>query len=251
MNMQATEHEVVSSEEWVVARRQLLDKEKEFTRLRDELSRKRRELPWERVEKQYVFDGPNGQETLADLFGGRSQLIVYHFMFGPDWPEGCPSCSMVADHFDGSLVHLAQRDVTLVVASRAHQAQIDTFRQRMGWRFKWVSSHENDFNRDYHVSFTKDEMAQGKVQYNFGLNTFPSEEAPGVSVFYKDGDGAIYHTYSSYARGVEELLGVYTYLDFAPKGRDEEGLPFPMAWVRHHDKYETAASACCSGEKHP
>jgi predicted dithiol-disulfide oxidoreductase (DUF899 family) len=158
---------------------------------------------------------------------------------------------MVADHFDGSLVHLAQRDVTMVVASRARQAQIDTFQQRMGWRFKWVSSHENDFNRDYHVSFTKDEMAQGKVQYNFGLNTFPSEEAPGVSVFYKDGDGAIYHTYSSYARGVEELLGVYTYLDFAPKGRDEESLPFPMAWVRHHDRYETSASACCSGEKHP
>jgi predicted dithiol-disulfide oxidoreductase (DUF899 family) len=249
--MQTAEHEIVSSEEWVVARRQLLDKEKEFTRLRDELSRRRRELPWERVEKPYVFDGPNGQETLADLFGGRSQLIVYHFMFGPDWPEGCPSCSMVADHFDGSLVHLAQRDVTLVVASRARQAQIDTFRQRMGWQFKWVSSHENDFNRDYHVSFTKDEMAQGKVQYNFGLNTFPSEEAPGVSVFYKDGDGAIYHTYSSYARGVEELLGVYTYLDFAPKGRDEESLPFPMAWVRHHDRYETSASACCSGEGHP
>jgi len=249
--MQTTEHEVVSPEEWVVARRQLLDKEKEFTRLRDELSRRRRELPWEKVEKPYVFDGPNGKETLADLFGGRSQLIVYHFMFGPDWPEGCPSCSMVADHFDGSLVHLAQRDVTLVVASRARQAQIDPFRQRMGWRFKWVSSNENDFNRDYHVSFTKDEMAQGKVQYNFGLNTFPSEEAPGVSVFYKDGDGAIYHTYSSYARGVEELLGVYTYLDFAPKGRDEESLPFPMAWVRHHDRYETSASACCSGEKHP
>jgi predicted dithiol-disulfide oxidoreductase (DUF899 family) len=249
--MQATEHEVVSPEEWVVARKQLLDKEKEFTRLRDELSRRRRELPWERVDKPYVFDGPNGQETLADLFGGRSQLIVYHFMFGPDWPEGCPSCSMVADHFDGSLVHLAQRDVTLVVASRARQGQIETFKQRMGWRFKWVSSHENDFNRDYHVSFTKDEMAQGKVQYNFGLNTFPSEEAPGVSVFYKDGDGAIYHTYSSYARGVEELLGVYTYLDFAPKGRDEESLPFPMAWVRHHDRYETSASACCSGEKHP
>jgi predicted dithiol-disulfide oxidoreductase (DUF899 family) len=251
MNMQATEHEVVSPEEWVVARKQLLDKEKEFTRLRDELSQKRRELPWERVDKQYVFDGPNGQETLADLFGGHSQLIVYHFMFGPEWPEGCPSCSMVADHFDGSLVHLAQRDVTMVVVSRARQGHINTFQQRMGWRFKWVSSHENDFNRDYHVSFTKDEMAQGKVQYNFGLNTFPSEEAPGVSVFYKDGDGAIYHTYSSYARGVEELLGVYTYLDFAPKGRDEESLPFPMAWVRHHDRYETSASACCSGEKHP
>jgi predicted dithiol-disulfide oxidoreductase (DUF899 family) len=244
---------IVSPEEWVLARKKLLAKEKELTRLRDELSRQRRELPWEKVEKSYVFDGPNGRETLADLFGGRSQLIVYHFMFGPDWQEGCPSCSMVADHLDGSRVHLAQRDVTLAVVSRARPAQIEAFQKRMGWSFKWVSSHENEFNRDYHVSFTKEEMAQGKVPYNYGLNAFPSEEAPGVSVFIKEGDGEIFHTYSAYARGVEELLGVYRFLDFAPKGRDEESLPFPMAWVRHHDRYEPeapvkAASACCAEE---
>ncbi len=245
---------IVSPEEWVLARKKLLAKEKELTRLRDELSRQRRELPWEKVEKSYVFDGPNGRETLGDLFGGRSQLIVYHFMFGPDWQEGCPSCSMVADHLDGSRVHLAQRDVTLAVVSRARPAQIEAFQKRMGWSFKWVSSYENDFNRDYHVSFTKEEMAQGKVPYNYGLNAFPSEEAPGVSVFIKEGDGEIFHTYSVYARGVEELLGVYRFLDFTPKGRDEESLPFPMAWVRHHDRYEPeapvkAASACCAGEE--
>jgi len=263
MNPQTTvvpAHEIVSPEEWILARKELLAKEKEFTRLRDELSRQRRELPWENVEKRYVFDGPDGRETLADLFGGRSQLIVYHFMFGPEWPEGCPSCSMVADHLAGSLVHLAQRDVTLVVVSRARWSQIEAFQQRMGWRFKWVSSYENDFNRDYHVSFTKDERAQGKVPYNYGLNEFPSEEAHGVSVFHKDGDGDVFHTYSTYARGAEELLGVYTYLDFTPKGRDEEGLPYPMAWIRHHDRYdpaaplakasETPSSACCSGEEH-
>jgi predicted dithiol-disulfide oxidoreductase (DUF899 family) len=257
MNPQTTvvpAHEIVSSEEWTLARKELLAKEKEFTRLRDELSRQRRELPWENVEKRYVFDGPDGRETLADLFGGCSQLIVYHFMFGPEWPEGCPSCSMVADHLAGSLVHLAQRDVTLVVVSRARWSQIEAFQQRMGWRFKWVSSYENDFNRDYHVSFTKDEMAQGKVFYNYGLNEFPSEEAHGVSAFHKDGNGDVFHTYSTYARGAEELLGVYTYLDFTAKGRDEEGLPYPMAWVRHHDRYtpaETPVATCCSGEEHP
>lgn len=255
MNPQTVKQEIVSPEEWILARKNLLAKEKELTRLRDELSRQRRELPWESVEKRYVFDGPEGRETLADLFSGRSQLIVYHFMFGPDWPEGCPSCSMIADHLEGSLVHLAQRDVTLVVVSRAHQAQIEEFQQRMGWGFKWVSSHGNDFNRDYHVSFTKEEMAQGAMQYNYGANKFPSEEAPGVSVFYKDGNGEIFHTYSTYARGAEELLGVYRFLDFTPKGRDEASLPFPMAWVRHHDRYEPAppaktGSACCSGEEH-
>jgi predicted dithiol-disulfide oxidoreductase (DUF899 family) len=244
------EHAIVSPEEWVLARKNLLEKEKELTRLRDEVSRQRRALPWERVEKGYVFDGPAGQETLADLFGGRSQLIVYHFMFGPDWAEGCPSCSMVADHMDGSLVHLAQRDVTLAVVSRARLPQIDAFQKRMGWRFKWVSSFENDFNRDYRVSFTPGEMAEGKVHYNYGLNAFPSAEAPGASVFSKDGSGDIFHTYSTYARGVEDFLGVYSYLDFTPKGRDEDSLPHPMAWVRHHDRYEgTAVAACCAGEE--
>lgn len=250
MNTQTATHEVVSSQDWVLARKELLAKEKELTRLRDDLSRQRRELPWEKIEKNYVFDGPAGQETLADLFGGRSQLVVYHFMFGPDWPEGCPSCSMVADHLGGSVIHLAQRDVTLAVVSRARREQIEAFQQRMGWRFKWVSSFGTDFNRDYHVSFTPDELAPGNKPYNYGSSGFPSEEAPGVSVFYKDEDGEIFHTYSAYGRGVEELLGVYRFLDFTPKGRDEGDLPFPMAWVRHHDRYETAASSCCAGTEH-
>ena len=231
------EHEVVSPNEWITSRKELLRKEKEFTRLRDELSRQRRELPWEKINKEYVFDGPNGSEKLADLFNGRSQLIVYHFMFGPGWTEGCPSCSFLADHFDGSTVHLANRDVTLAVVSRAPWAQIEAFKKRMGWRFKWVSSFANDFNRDYHVSFTKDEMAQGKVYYNYSMGEFPSEEAPGASVFYKNAAGDIFHTYSSYARGLDILVGAYNFLDMAPKGRDEDNLAFSMAWVRHHDRY--------------
>jgi predicted dithiol-disulfide oxidoreductase (DUF899 family) len=231
-------HEVVSSQEWIAARKELLRKEKEFTRLRDELSRQRRELPWEKVEKQYVFDGPNGKETLAGLFDGRSQLIVYHFMFGPGWEAGCPSCSCLADHFDGTLIHLAHRDVTLAVISRAPLDQIETFKKRMGWRFRWVSSFANQFNRDYHVSFTKDELAAGKVDYNYGPLQFPIEEAPGTSVFYKNEAGEIFHTYSAYSRGLDILIGTYNFLDLAPKGRDEEGLTHSMAWVRHHDRYD-------------
>jgi predicted dithiol-disulfide oxidoreductase (DUF899 family) len=256
MNSTVLQHEVVSPEEWLTARKNLLAKEKELTRLRDELARQRRELPWEKVGKPYVFEGPAGQETLVDLFGGRSQLIVYHFMFGPEWPEGCPSCSMVADSFDGSLVHLAQRDVTWVVVSRARLDQIEAFQQRMGWSFKWVSSNGNDFNHDYRVSFTPDEMAQGNANYNYGPNGFPSEEAPGISVFLKDEEGEVFHTYSAYARGVEALLGVYSYLDFTPKGRDEGSLSYPMAWVRHHDRYDPAPqmkadAGCCSSEGRP
>ncbi len=228
---------VVSQTEWVAARKELLHKEKELTRLRDEISRQRRELPWEKVEKQYVFDGPNGKEPLADLFDGRSQLIVYHFMFGPEWQEGCPSCSFNMDHTDAALVHLAQRDVTFLAVSRAPFPKIEAFKKRMGWRFKWVSSNQNEFNRDYHVSFTKDEMAKGKVDYNYEMQEFPSEEAPGFSVFYKDSSGNIFHTYSAYARGTEMTVGTYNYLDLAPKGRDEDSLPFTMAWVRHHDRY--------------
>ncbi|MGA8215164.1 MAG: thioredoxin family protein [Candidatus Sulfotelmatobacter sp.] len=230
-------HEVVSPGEWIASRKELLRKEKEFTKLRDELSRRRRELPWEKVEKGYVFDGPNGKVTLAELFGGKSQLIVYHFMFGPGWEAGCPSCSFLADHFDGSLVHLANRDVTLAVISRAPMSQIEAFKKRMGWRFKWVSSFGNDFNRDYHVSFTKEEMAKGKVNYNYDMVEFPSEEGPGASVFYKNDAGEIFHTYSSYTRGLDILVGTYNFLDLAPKGRDEDGLAFSMAWVRHHDRY--------------
>jgi predicted dithiol-disulfide oxidoreductase (DUF899 family) len=228
---------VVSPAQWLAARKEHLAKEKEFTRLRDELSRQRRELPWEKVEKQYVFDGPNGKETFASLFGGRSQLVVYHFMLGPGWKEGCPSCSFLGDHFDGMTVHLANRDVTLVVVSRAPYAEIQAFQKRMGWRFKWVSSFGTDFNFDYHVSFTKDELATGKVYYNYQMGGFPSEEAPGASIFYKDEAGEIFHTYSTFGRGLDIMLGTYNFLDMVPKGRDEEGLAFSMAWVRHHDRY--------------
>ncbi len=258
----STNHEVVSKEKWTEARKALLAKEKEFTRQRDELSRLRRELPWEKVEKTYVFDGPRGKETLAALFAGRNQLIVYHFMLGPGWAEGCKSCSFLADHFDGSVVHLDHRDVTLAVVSRAPFAEIEAFKKRMGWRFKWVSSNANTFNFDYRVSFTKDELASGKADYNYRLGGFPVDEAPGLSVFCKDEDGEIFHTYSSYARGLDILLGTYNFLDFTPKGRDEDGLAFSMSWVRHHDRYEddyavdakahyiapVVADACCSVE---
>jgi predicted dithiol-disulfide oxidoreductase (DUF899 family) len=240
---------VVSRTEWLAARKKFLAKEKELTRLRDDISKQRRELPWEKVDKDYVFDGPNGKEKLADLFRGKSQLIVYHFMLGPEWAEGCPSCSMLADHFDGSVPHLNERDVTFLAVSRAPLTKIDAFKKRMGWQFEWVSSNGNDFNRDYHVSFTKDEMAKGPVEYNYTSQPFPSEEAPGASVFYKDEAGNIYHTYSTYGRGLDGMLNVYNWLDLAPKGRDEAGLSFSMAWVKHHDKYNASAtkkdSSCC------
>jgi predicted dithiol-disulfide oxidoreductase (DUF899 family) len=259
---------VVSPAEWLAARQEYLAKEKEFTRLRDELSRQRRALPWEKVEKAYIFDGPNGKETLGDLFDGRSQLVVYHFMLGPGWKEGCKSCSYLGDHFDGTTVHLANRDVTLVVVSRAPLAEIEAFKKRMGWRFKWVSSFGNDFNHDYHVSFTKDEQAKGAVYYNYEMAEFPSEEGPGISVFYKGENksegGDVFHTYSTYGRGLDILVGAYNFLDLVPKGRDEEGLAHTMAWVRHHDRYEhgyvvdknagyvqpeKVEGGCCSGKK--
>src|SRR5260370_3715932 len=227
---------VVTPAEWIVARKELLKKEKEFSRLRDDLSRQRRELHWEKVEKYYVFDGPKGKETLADLFGGRSQLIVYHFMFGLGWVEGCPSCSFISDHIDGSVVHLAARDVRLAVVSRAPLEQIEAFKKRMGWRFHWVSSNGSDFNYDYQVSMTKEELEKGQVYYNYSMQQFPSEERPGASVFYKDSAGNNFHTYSSYARGLDILIGAYHWLDLTPKGRAEEGLKKGMAWLRHHDK---------------
>jgi predicted dithiol-disulfide oxidoreductase (DUF899 family) len=229
---------VVSPAEWLAARKALLTKEKEFTHQRDALSTERRKLPWVSVDKEYVFDAPGGKQTLADLFAGRSQLIVYHFMFGPGWEEGCPSCSFLGDHFDGSVVHLAHRDVTFLAVSRARLQQIEAFKKRMGWRFKWVSSFGSDFNRDYHVSFTNGERENGKVYYNYQMSEFPSEEGPGLSVFYKYQSGAVFHTYSTYGRGLDIFLGAYNFLDLAPKGRDEEGLKFTMAWVRHHDKYQ-------------
>jgi len=244
-------HAVVSKDRWLEARKALLLREKEFTRQRDELSRLRRELPWEKVDKQYVFDGPSGKETLAQLFDGRTQLVVYHFMLGPGWPQGCPSCSFLADHLDGSVIHLAQRDVTLLVASRAPLNEIEAFQKRMGWKFKWVSSNGTDFNFDYHVSFSKESRVDGRVDYNYGSSRFSGDEAPGLSVFSKDANGQVFHTYSTYGRGLDILLGAYNYLDLAPKGRDEDGLPFTMSWVRHHDRYEDQpkAAACCHAEE--
>jgi predicted dithiol-disulfide oxidoreductase (DUF899 family) len=234
-------HKIVSHDEWTAARKAYLVEEKAFSRARDALARKRRELPWERVEKRYVFDGPHGKETLADLFAGKSQLIVYHFMLGPGWEAGCPSCSYLADHFDGAVAHLAQRDVSFVVISRAPLAEIEKFKGRMGWRFKWVSSFGSDFNHDYQVSVSPQEKAGGKVLYNYEIiEKFPSEERPGASVFYKNEAGEVFHTYSTYGRGLDILIGTYNFLDLAPKGRDEEGLAFSMAWVRHHDRYENA-----------
>ncbi len=231
-------NKIVSRDEWLAARKQHLLEEKEFTRRRDALSQRRRKLPWVKVEKEYIFDSPNGKATLFDLFEGRSQLIVYHFMFGPDWEEGCPSCSFWADNFNGIILHLNQRDVAMIAVSRAPIERLDAFKKRMGWTFKWVSSHRNDFNRDYHVSFTPEELDKGEMYYNYGPTGFPSEEAPGVSVFYKDEKGAIFHTYSCYARGLDMLNSAYHYLDLAPMGRAEEDLPYTQAWVRHHDKYE-------------
>jgi predicted dithiol-disulfide oxidoreductase (DUF899 family) len=227
---------VVSQAEWRAARTEFLKKEKEFTRLRDELSRQRRELPWEKVEKEYVFEGPESRETLAGLFAGRGQLIIYHFMFGPGWKEGCPSCSYLADGFDSAALHMAQRDTTLAVVSRATLPEIEAFKKRMGWRFNWVSSFGSDFNRDYHVTFTKEQVASGEQYYNYRIGKFPSEECPGASVFAKKG-AEVFHTYSTYTRGLDILLPTYNFLDLTPKGRDEDDLPNPMAWVRHHDKY--------------
>jgi predicted dithiol-disulfide oxidoreductase (DUF899 family) len=233
---------IASRDEWLAARRELLAKEKQLTRWHDELAVERRSLPWVPVEKNYVFEGPAGKQTLSELFAGRSQLVVYHFMLGPGWKEGCPSCSLLADHLDGALAHLAARDVTLAVVSRAPYAEIAPFKARMGWSFPWVSSFDSGFNRDFHVSFSKQEVAAGEFYYNYDMNGFPSEEAPGLSVFAKDASGALFHTYSSYARGGEPIIGAYQFLDLVPKGRDEAGLPWPMAWVRHHDRYATTST---------
>lgn len=232
------DHPVVSREEWLAARTGLLKKEKEYTRLRDELSRERRALPWVKVDKQYTFDGPQGKETLADLFENRSQLVVYHFMFTPEWEEGCPHCSFWADNFNGIPVHLNHRDVSFVAISRASLAKIQAFEKRMGWNFKWLSSASSDFNYDYQASFTPEEVQRGTAFFNYAVTNpaFPDRE--GVSVFYKDASGAIFHTYSSYARGIDILNGAYNYLDLVPKGRDEDGLKFTQEWVRHHDRYE-------------
>lgn len=231
-------NDIVSGDEWIRARKDLLAREKEFTKARDALSAQRRKLPWETVGKNYVFRGPSGEEKLSDLFDGRSQLIVYHFMFGPDWEEGCPSCSYLADHFDGMLPHLNHRDVSFAVVSRAPIEKLEGYESRMGWRFKWVSSLGSDFNHDYHVTFDEEELASGEAYYNYRKTEFPSGEAPGLSVFYKNENGEIFHTYSTYGRGLDMLIGTYNFLDLVPKGRDEADLAYTMEWVRRHDRYE-------------
>ena len=240
-------HPVVSRDRWLAERKTLLAHEKELTHLRDQIARERRALPWERIEKDYVFDAPEGRRKLADLFEGRRQLLVQHFMLGPGYEEGCPSCSFMADHIDGMNVHLAHRDVTVLAVSHAPLAEIERFRQRMGWNFKWVSSFSSAFNHDFHVSFTPEEVAKGEVNYNYGK--WPAnDELPGISVFYKDDAGEVFHTYSTFGRGVEVMMGTYNLLDLTPKGRDEKDLPHTMAWVRHHDRYGPAASgsSCCA-----
>jgi predicted dithiol-disulfide oxidoreductase (DUF899 family) len=231
-----TEHQIVSHDEWIAARRRFLTKEKEFTRLRAELSRERRELPWERVGKQYVFETGNGRQTLADLFGGRGQLIVYHFMYEPDWDIGCRGCSFWADNFNGIIPHLNQRDVSLVATSRAPLEQLQAQAKRFGWTFNWVSCVGDDFNVDFNVWFSPETLARNEAVYNYGSEKVTSGSRPGISAFFKD-DGHIFHTYSTYARGLDMMNTAYHYLDIAPKGRDEAGLPHPMAWVRHRIAY--------------
>ena len=242
-------HRVVSREEWIEARKAHLDHEKEYTRARDRLSAERRALPWVRVEKAYSFDGPNGQVTLADLFKGRSQLVVQHFMFAPDWDEGCKSCSFWADGFERMIPHLAARDTTLVAISRAPLQKLNAFRHRMGWTFDWLSSAGNDFNYDFAVSFTPEQIKSGAARYNFGTAGWGSEEAPGLSVFYRDERSDIFYTYSTFARGLDMMNAAYHYLDLTPLGRHEDGLPYPMDWVRHRDQYQPAPveASCCHG----
>jgi predicted dithiol-disulfide oxidoreductase (DUF899 family) len=231
------DHRVVSRAEWLAARTALLAKEKAFTKLRDELSAERRALPWVRIDKDYVFDGASGKVKLTDLFVGRSQLLVYHFMFDPNWNSGCKSCSFWADNFNPIIPHLNQRDVSMVAISRAPLEKLAAFKKRMNWNFEWVSSAGNTFNRDFAVSFAPDEVKNNEKNYNFGTQHFSGPEAPGMSVFYKDHDGTIYHTYSCYARGLDMLNGTYHHLDLVPKGRDEDSLSYPMAWVRLRDEY--------------
>ncbi|RFP80820.1 DUF899 domain-containing protein [Hydrogenophaga borbori] len=234
-------------EQWLAQRLALLAREKELSRLGDELAEARRALPWVRMDKRYLFDTPEGPRELAELFDGHSQLLVQHFMLGPDWEQGCKSCSYMADHTDGMLAHLAARDVSFVAISRAPLAKIERFRRRMGWNFRWVSSHGSDFNRDFGVSFTPAEVAAQSMHYNFAQQPFANDEMPGVSVFAKNGAGEVFHTYSTYGRGVEVMMGTYRLLDLTPRGRHEGGLDDTMGWVRHHDRYESAPAAKAGG----
>lgn len=233
MNRQTVDHA-----EWVEARKALLAREKELTRLRDAISAERKALPWEPVETDYVFAGPAAAVRLSELFDGRNQLIVYHFMYGPDWEAGCKSCSFIADHFNPAIVHLNQRDVSFVAVSRAPIEVLEAFKKRMGWDFAWVSSANNSFNRDFNVSFSEEEIKRGDAYYNYANKGFPSTEAPGASVFFKDGDGKIFHTYSVYQRGLDMFITAYHYLDIVPRGRDEDDLSYTMDWLRLHDEYD-------------
>jgi len=242
---------VVSQDDWIAQRRQLLAREKELTRLGDQVARERRALPWVRMDKTYLFDTPDGRRSLAELFDGRRQLMVQHFMLGPGWEQGCKSCSFMADHLLGAEIHLQHRDVTVLLVSRAPLAEIERFRQRMGWPFRWASSNGTDFNLDFHVSFPPETRVDGEVDYNYHRTAFPQEEAPGISFFCKDDAGDVFHTYSTFGRGVEVMMGTYHLLDLAPRGRDEERDAYGMEWVRHHDRYEDApapapVSACCA-----
>ncbi|MBY0324291.1 MAG: DUF899 domain-containing protein [Reyranella sp.] len=245
-----TNHSVVSRQQWLAARKALLGREKELTHLGDQIARERRALPWVRMDKDYVFASSEGPRRLADLFDGHRQLVMQHFMLQPGWEQGCKSCSYMADHTDPTLVHLAHRDTAFVAVSLAPLGEIERFRERMGWKFPWVSSYGTDFNRDFHVTFTAEEKENGTGDYNFGSKP-PGQEMPGISVFWKDDDGEVFHTYSTYGRGVEVMMHTYNLLDLTPKGRDEEGLDFTMAWVRHHDRYEPEpkpaeqAKSCC------
>ena len=239
MNQYIENHKIVSESEWIEYRKAMLKDEKEFTILRDKLSQQRRDLPWVVINKEYIFEGPDGKQTLSELFDGRSQLVVYHFMFDPGWEAGCPSCSFWADNFNGILVHLNQRDVTMIAVSRAPYSKIAAYRKRMGWDFKWMSSYNTDFNFDYDVSFTSEEFAKKKAFYNFITQDPHSPEREGVTVFYKDPAGRIFHTYSAYARGIDMLNTAYHYLDLVPKGRNEDGNDFPQFWVRRHDEYNS------------
>jgi predicted dithiol-disulfide oxidoreductase (DUF899 family) len=249
-----TTHVIATRDQWLDARRDLLAAEKDLTHRSDEVARLRRLMPWFPVTKNYVFEGPDGHVTLSELFDGRSQLIVQHFMLGPGWEQGCKSCSYMADHTDGMSIHLAHRDATMVAISRAPLAEIARFRRRMGWKFKWVSSYDTEFNYDFGVSFTTDEIAKGDLNYNYGKWSLKGEEWPGVSVFAKDEAGSVFHTYSTYGRGVEVMMGTYRMLDLTPKGRDEHDGVYKMDWVRHHDRYEPerpakmAAGSCCSAQ---
>jgi predicted dithiol-disulfide oxidoreductase (DUF899 family) len=237
---------IVSPEEWLAARQELLTREKELTRLSDRLAADRRALPWTSVDKVYTFDGAYGPETLSDLFDGRSQLVVQHFMFAPGWKEGCVGCSLGADHVDGARQHFEHNNLSFAAVSRAPIADLQAYRKRMGWDFKWVSSHRNSFNFDYHVSFRPEDAVNGKVYYNYTKIDYAGEELPGVSVFYKDEHGTIYHTYSAYARGTEFMSSVFSFLDITAKGRNENGPNFSLTdWVRHHDKYDAEAGSCC------